>query len=118
MGARRVRPPQLVSASKLHIFQWKLHSQLMASLSFFMAKTFTVFDAGFALKTQGSLVNGLTPFRAGVAGFFFSFMFNTPPSLKEPFFFSSSAASSMRPSTTPFTSFDFKPVVSATELYA
>merc|ERR1719210_3255145 len=93
-------------------------SQLTAFFNFFIARTLTVFDAGLALKTQGSLVNGLTPLRAGVAGFFLSFMFNTPPSLKEPVFFSSSAASPMSPSITPFTSFDFKPVVSATELYA
>ena len=55
----------------------------MASFSFFMAKTFTVFEAGFALKTHGSLVKGLTPFRAGVAGFFFSFMFSIPADLKD-----------------------------------
>merc|ERR1719450_767076 len=108
MGARRVRPPQLVSASKLHMFQWKLHSQLIASLSFFMAKTFTVFDAGLALKTHGSLVKGLTPFRAGVAGFFFSFMFSIPANLKDPVFFNSSDATPMMPSTMPFTCFCFK----------
>jgi len=57
------------------------------SLSFFIAKQRTVFEAGFALKTQGSLVKGFTPLRAFVAGLFFSFMLSIPASLKEPFFF-------------------------------
>merc|ERR1719284_1217320 len=92
------------------------NTQLIISLSFFIGKAFTVFDAGFALKTQGSLVKGFTPLRAGFAGLFFSFMFNAPPSLKDPDFFNSSAATAMIPSTTPFTSLAFKPVVSATEL--
>ena len=42
-----------------------------------MASALTVFEAGLALKTQGSLVNGLMPFFAGVAGFFFNF--KSPP---------------------------------------
>merc|ERR1719236_440632 len=75
------------------------------SLSFFIAKHFTVFEAGFALKTQGSLVKGLMPLRALVAGLFFSFMFSMPASLKEPDFFTCSAATPMNASTTPFTSF-------------
>merc|ERR1711976_1117092 len=78
----------------------------------------TVFDAGLALKTHGSFVNGFTPFLAGVAGFFLSFMLSAPASLKEPFFFNSLAATATMPSTTPFTSFAFRPVVSATALYA
>merc|ERR1712178_320773 len=85
------------------------------SLSFFIAKHFTVFDAGFALKTHGSLVKGLMPLRAFVAGLFFSFMFSIPANLKEPDFFTCSTATPMNASTTPFTSFDFVPVVSATD---
>merc|ERR1719388_606088 len=87
------------------------------SLSFFIAKHFTVFEAGFALKTQGSLVKGLMPLRAFVAGLFFSFMFSMPASLKEPDFFTCAAATAIIASTTLFTSFVFKPVVSATEAY-
>jgi hypothetical protein len=83
-----------------------------------MGKARTVLEAGFALKTQGSFVKGFTPLRAGVAGFFFSFRFKAPAILKEPDFFSSSAATATRPSMQAFTSFAFKPVVSATALYA
>merc|ERR1719506_227074 len=57
------------------------------------------------------------PLRAFVAGLFFSFMFSMPASLKEPDFFTCSAATPMNASTTPFTSFVFKPVVSATDWY-
>merc|ERR1719174_1954471 len=63
------------------------NTQLTISLNFFIGSTLTVFDAGFALNTHGSLVKGFTPLRAAVAGFFFSFTFNIPPSLKEPCFF-------------------------------
>merc|ERR1712183_1093544 len=73
------------------------------SLNFFIGRHRTVLDAGFALKTHGSLVNGFTPLRAAVAGFFFSFMFKQPPSLKPPFFLSSDAARSRRPVTTVLT---------------
>merc|ERR1719409_1831817 len=55
------------------------------------------------------------PFFAAVAGLFFSFMFSMPASLKEPDFFTCSMATPMNESTTPFTSFVFKPVVSATD---
>merc|ERR1711988_1238386 len=55
------------------------------------------------------------PLRAFVAGLFFSFMFSMPASLKEPDFFTCSAATPMKVSTTLFTSFVFKPVVSATD---
>merc|ERR1719379_1934724 len=91
-----------------------LPPQFTASLIFFMAMTFTVFDAGFALKTQGSLVKGFTPLRAEVAGFFFNFKLSIPASLKDPFFFNSSAATPRMPSTALFTSLRFNPVVSAT----
>merc|ERR1719421_782152 len=55
------------------------------------------------------------PFFAFVAGLFFSFMFSMPANLKEPDFFTCSTATPMNASTTPFTSFVFKPVVSATD---
>merc|ERR1712188_160772 len=57
------------------------------------------------------------PLRALVAGLFFNFMFSIPASLKEPDFFTCSVATPMNASTTPFTSFVFKPVVSATDWY-
>merc|ERR1719201_3308007 len=57
------------------------------------------------------------PFFAAVAGLFLSFMFSMPASLKEPDFFTCSMATPMNESTTPFTSFVFKPVVSATDWY-
>merc|ERR1719327_2611896 len=93
-------------------------TQLIISLSFFIGRALTVFDAGFALKTHGSFVKGFTPFRAGRAGFFLSLRFKAPASLNDPFFLSCSAAISMMPSITAFTSLLFKPVVSATLLYA
>merc|ERR1719436_1363508 len=77
-------------------------SQLTISLNFFMGNALTVLDAGLALNTQGSFVNGFTPFRAGVAGFCLSCVAATPNIA----------------STVPFTSFAFKPVDSATDLYA
>merc|ERR1719482_291493 len=55
------------------------------------------------------------PFFAAVAGLFLSFMFSMPANLKEPDFFTCSTATPMNASTTPFTSFVFKPVVSATD---
>merc|ERR1711939_560352 len=92
-----------------------LKTQFSASFSFFMASALTVFEAGLALKTQGSLVNGLMPFFAGVAGFFFSFKFSMPASLKLPFFLISAQATPKRASTTPFTCLFFNPLVSATD---
>merc|ERR1719440_1331905 len=55
------------------------------------------------------------PFFAFVAGLFFSFMLSMPAILKEPDFFTCSTATPMNASTTPFTSFVFIPVVSATD---
>merc|ERR1719355_176767 len=55
------------------------------------------------------------PFFAFVAGLFLSFMFSIPASLKEPDFFTCSTATPMNASMTPFTSFVFIPVVSATD---
>merc|ERR1712151_1370852 len=106
---RRDRPP------KLHRCAIHLKLQFKATFSFFMASALTVFEAGLALNTQGSLVNGLMPFLAGVAGFFFNFKFNMPASLKFPFFLISPQATLNRASTTPFTCLFFKPLVSATE---
>merc|ERR1712118_383840 len=57
------------------------------------------------------------PLRAFVAGLFFSFMLSMPASLKEPDFFTCSAATPISASTIPLTSFVFKPVVSATDWY-
>merc|ERR1711998_253236 len=107
--------PPTASRKRMHYTE---RPQLIISLSFFMGRPRTVLLAGFALKTHGSFVKGLTPLRAGRAGFFFSFMFNAPASLKEPFFFNWSAATVTMPSITAFTSFDFNPVVSAMEPYA
>merc|ERR1719379_2839355 len=90
--------------------------QLIISLSFFIGRARTVFDAGFALKTQGSFVKGFTPLRAGVAGFFFSFKLSAPPSLNLPDALSCCAATATIPSMALFTSLDFKPVFSAMEL--
>mmetsp|Transcript_40852 Transcript_40852/g.95926 ORF Transcript_40852/g.95926 Transcript_40852/m.95926 type:complete len:124 (-) Transcript_40852:102-473(-) len=87
-----------------------------ASLSFLRGKTLTVLDAGLALKTQGSLVNGFTPFLAFVAGFSLSFMLSMPANLKLPLFFSSAVAISMTASMQDFTSEVLRPVFSATLL--
>jgi len=67
-----------------------------------MARAFTVLDAGLALKTQGSLVNGLMPFLAGLAGFFFNFKFKKPANLKFPFFLISAHATAKRGSSHTF----------------
>merc|ERR1719275_282372 len=93
-------------------------TQFTMSFSFFIGKTRTVLLAGLALKTQGSLVKGLTPLRAATAGFFLSFMFKTPPSLNLPFFFNSVAANSRYELTTALTFFGFNSVDSATLLKA
>merc|ERR1719478_2140094 len=105
----RDRPP------KLHGCANHLKVQFKASFSFFMASALTVLEAGLALNTQGSLVNGLMPFLAGDAGFFFNFKFNMPASLNFPFFLISPQATLKRASMTPFTCLFFKPLVSATE---
>merc|ERR1711879_531941 len=91
-------------------------SQFTRSFIFFRGRALTVLDAGFALKTHGSFVKGFTPFRAGLAGFCLSFKFSAPANLKEPTFFSCTAATPTRASMTPLTSFVFKPVDSATDL--
>merc|ERR1711896_15716 len=55
------------------------------------------------------------PFLAFVAGLFFNFMLSMPAILKEPHFVTCDTATPMNASTTPFTSFVFNPVVSATD---
>merc|ERR1719231_1369164 len=92
--------------------------QLIISFSFFIGKPFTVFEAGLALNTHGSFVNGFTPLRAGVAGFTFNLRLMKVPNLNLPPFFSCCAAKVTTPSIAPLTSFGFEPIVSATELYA
>merc|ERR1711918_125179 len=91
-------------------------TQLTISLNFFMGSALTVLEAGFALKTHGSLVKGFTPLRAAVAGFFFSFKLSAPPSLNLPEALSCCAASATIPSIALFSSLDFNPVFSAMEL--
>merc|ERR1719162_316739 len=88
-------------------------AQFTISLNFFIGRQRTVLLAGFALKTQGSFVNGLTPFLAARAGFFLSFMLRTPPSLNLPFFFNSAAARATYAVMTPFTTFALMPAPSA-----
>src|ERR1022692_1680672 len=52
----------------------------IASFTALTGRAFTTFLAGFALKTVGSLVNGLIPFRSLVAGFFTTeFRMRNPP---------------------------------------
>merc|ERR1711943_26504 len=107
------------SQARLETLRQNTHvSQLTIVLSFFIGMALTVFDAGFALNTQGSFVNGFTPLRAGVAGLTLSFKLSIPASLNDPDFFICSAAKPNTPSTAPFTSFGFKPADSATALYA
>merc|ERR1740139_383881 len=91
---------------------WK--AQFTISLNFFIGKHLTVLLAGFALKTHGSLVKGLRPFLAAVAGFFLSFMLRTPPSLNLPFFFNSVAPRARYAVMTPLTTFALRPCPSAT----
>merc|ERR1711879_527808 len=104
------------ASAKGHFLYSCKASQFSESLSFFMAKHLTVFEAGLALKTQGSLVKGLIPLRAFVACFTFNFIFNIPASLKEPVFLTSVDATPMYAATMAFTSFVFKLFSSATDL--
>merc|ERR1711976_1086341 len=110
-------PPTWADHDSCWRFAFTAAPQLIISLNFFMGKPLTVLLAGFALNTHGSFVKGLTPFRAGVAGLFFSFRLTQPATLKDPCFFSWAAATASRPSTAAFTSFGFKPAVSATAEY-
>src|SRR5262245_22000347 len=60
-----------------------------ASFAAFTGRALTIFRAGLALKTVGSFVNGLMPFRSLVAGFFMTTNLAKPGTTKAPFFFSS-----------------------------
>merc|ERR1719299_251193 len=102
----------------IHTQSQPTRAQLIISLNFFIGRARTVFDAGFALKTHGSFVNGLTPFFAGLAGFCFSFMLIAPASLKDPDVLSCAVASPMYASTHSFTCLPFRPVDSPTDAYA
>merc|ERR1719191_832748 len=95
----------------------RMSPQLIISLSFFIGKPLTVFDAGFALNTHGSFVKGFTPLRAGLAGLTFSLSLMFWPILKVPVFFNSEAHTSMYASTAAFTSLRLMPQVSATDSY-
>src|SRR6267154_5093662 len=60
-----------------------------ASLTAFTGRALMSLRAGLALNTVGSLVNGLMPLRALVAGFFTTTNFAKPGSTKDPVFLSS-----------------------------
>src|SRR6476620_147531 len=60
-----------------------------ASCAAFTGRALTIFRAGFALNTVGSLVNGLMPARSLVAGFLMTTNFAKPGSRKAPVFLSS-----------------------------
>merc|ERR1719380_72768 len=107
------RSPQRPDATRIYT-EIGLPVQLTNIFNFFIGSALTVFEAGFALKTQGSLVNGFTPLRAGVAGLTFSFSFRFWPILKLPVFFSSLAQISMYVSTVLLPSLRFTPAASAT----
>ena len=55
----------------------------------FTGRALTALLAGFAANVCFCLVNGLTPSRAGRAGFYTTTNFATPGRTKMPFFFSS-----------------------------
>merc|ERR1740127_417220 len=112
-----VRPPTAAQKTLKPAIPTIRHrqTQLTISLNFFMGNAFTVLEAGLALKTQGSLVKGLIPFLAALAGFFLSFKLSAPPSLNFPVAFNCSAATATTPSIAAFTSLGFKPTFSAME---
>src|SRR5208283_177479 len=56
-----------------------------ASLAAFTGRPLTTLRAGFALKTVGSLVNGVMPLRSLVAGFLTTTMRTSPGTMKMPF---------------------------------
>jgi len=60
-----------------------------ASLTALTGRALTIFRAGLALNTVGSLVKGLIPFRSLVAGFLRTTNFAKPGTMKELFFFNS-----------------------------
>merc|ERR1719263_1850034 len=109
-----VGPPTTTKHNWRNLQGNSLVLQFTSSFNFFIGMALTVFDAGFALKTQGSFVKGFTPLRAFVAGRTFSFKLSIPASLNDPAFFICSAARVNMPSTAPLTSFGFRPADSAT----
>jgi hypothetical protein len=54
-----------------------------------IGRALTALLAGLAANVVGSLVNGLMPLRAGLAGFFTTMNFAKPGSTNTPFFFNS-----------------------------
>ena len=67
----------------------KRHSHHTASFAAFTGRALTIFRAGLALNTVGSLVNGLMPSRSLVAGFLMTTNFAKPGTTKVPVFLSS-----------------------------
>ena len=59
------------------------------SLTAFTGRALTIFRAGFTLKVVGSLVKGLMPWRAFVAGFFTTMNLASPGTTNAPLFLSS-----------------------------
>src|SRR5262249_14487133 len=80
-----------------------------ASLAALTGRALTIFRAGFALNTVGSLVKGLMPFRSLVAGFLMTTNLANPGSMNTPDFFSSLWPTVTSASITPLTSFFDKP---------
>src|SRR5262249_34426262 len=80
-----------------------------ASLAAFTGRALTIFRAGFALNTVGSLVKGLMPLRSLVAGFLMTTNLANPGSMNTPAFFSSLWPTVTSASITPLTSFFDKP---------
>src|SRR5687767_13454868 len=76
-----------------------------ASFVAFTGRALTIFRAGLALNIVGSLVKGLIPWRALVAGFLMTMNFARPGTRKTPFFLSSLWPTLASASITPLTSF-------------
>src|SRR5262249_46321365 len=76
-----------------------------ASLAAFTGRALMIFRAGLALNIVGSLVNGLIPFRAFVAGFLMTTNFAKPRTTNAPVFLSSLYPISATVSMTLLTSF-------------
>src|SRR4029453_711477 len=85
-----------------------------AFLGAFTGRALTIFRAGLALNTVGSLVKGLMPFRALVAGFLTTTNFARPGTTNVPDFLSSLWAVSARPSRRFLTFFLLSPSEPAT----
>src|SRR5579884_3910056 len=76
-----------------------------------------ILRAGFALKTVGSLVNGLIPLRALVAGFLMTTNLAMPGTRKAPAFFSSLWPISASDSITVLTSLRDNPLGCASAIF-